>query len=132
MNFFARIGRALTKPLFEGAGGATGGGRWNACTVADLLGLPVVDGEGDVGELWKSSIPLSCLKFEQRAAIELDIVVQRNNENGDLVNAACQASSWGLRTPLLMAGAPSPKSNGPISASTRRRALLAKGIPQIA
>ncbi|RYX80787.1 phage portal protein [bacterium] len=99
MNFLARIGRALTRPIFSGYGGSSGNGQWNANTVAGLLGLPVVDAEGDVGELWKSSIPLSCLKWEQRASIELNIVVQTNDENGDWVNAPKHKALNLLRNP---------------------------------
>ena len=98
-NFLARVGSALTKPMFSGSGGSTGLGAWNSATVGALLGMPVVDSETSVGELWKSSIPLSCLKWEQRASIELECVVQTLDENGDWVNAPAHAAMKVLRQP---------------------------------
>ncbi len=99
MNFLARIGSALAKPVFSGGGGFSGLNNWNAATVGALLGMPVVDSETQVGELWKSSIPLSCLKWEQRASIELECVVQTLDENGDWVNAPKHAAMKLLRQP---------------------------------
>jgi HK97 family phage portal protein len=98
-NFLARIGRALTTPLFSGSGGASGLGGWNMRGLSALLGMPVIDPENEVGELWRSSIPFSCLKWEQRASIELGCVVQRNDANGEWVNDARHSALVVLRNP---------------------------------
>ncbi|RYG60348.1 hypothetical protein EON80_24820, partial [bacterium] len=66
-QFLQRVGQALTRPVFSGTGGASALGGWNSNAIGQLIGLEMVDADNAVGELWKSSIPLSCLKWEQRA-----------------------------------------------------------------
>lgn len=99
MDFLSRIGRALNRPLFSGSGGASGAGGWDWRRLGELLGMPVVDPETDCGEIWRSSIPFACLKFEQRASIELNCVIQKNDENGDWVNDARHPGLAIIRNP---------------------------------
>ncbi len=46
------------------------------------------DYKNEAGNLWESSIPLACLKWEQRATTEIEIVAQRRDESGDWANDA--------------------------------------------
>lgn len=76
MNFLQQIGKVLTKPVFSGYGGRGGWGH-------GLRGLGTFDYKREAGPLWESSIPLMCLKWEQRATAESELCVQKRDENGD-------------------------------------------------
>lgn len=76
-NFFARIGRKLTQPVFSGTGGRGGWG-W----FSDLF-RGEFDYRKEAGHLWESSIPLACLKWEQRATTEIEICAQQKDDSGD-------------------------------------------------
>lgn len=81
-QFFSRIGARLTQPVFSGTGGL-GGWRW----LSDLW-RNGFDYRREAGNLWESSIPLACLKWEQRASSEVEIVAQRRDASGDWVTDA--------------------------------------------
>ncbi len=81
MNFLQQIGRVLSKPVFSGYGGRGGwglNGRYPSGGAFDY--------KREAGPLWESSIPFMCLKWEQRATVEAEIVVQGRDENGDWKN----------------------------------------------
>jgi len=78
MNFLQQIGQLLKRPVHSGWGGRGGYGWMN--------GFPsngTFDYKAEAGNLWESSIPLMCLKFEQRASVEAEICVQGRDANGD-------------------------------------------------
>ena len=71
-----QIGAALTKPRYSGFNGRAGWGQ----TGFHRGGF---DYRREAGPLHESSIPLMCLKWEQRATIEAEICVQARGENND-------------------------------------------------
>lgn len=76
-NFLTRIGRRLTQPVFSGTGGQGGWGWFNSLFRGEF------DYRKEAGHLWESSIPLACLKWEQRATTEIEICAQLKDESGD-------------------------------------------------
>jgi HK97 family phage portal protein len=78
MKFLQQIGRLLKQPVHSGFGGRGGWG-W-------LSGFPsggAFDYKREAGPLWESSIPLMCLKWEQRATVEAELCIQRRDENNN-------------------------------------------------
>jgi HK97 family phage portal protein len=81
MKFLQQIGKALKQPVFSGYGGRGGWGMRSG-----LFSNGSFDYRREAGPLWESCIPFMCLRWEQRATIEAELVIQRRDENGDWKN----------------------------------------------
>jgi len=79
MNFLQRIGKILSRPEHDASGGLGGWG-WGSFWRGGY------SYKAEAGPLWESSIPLACLKWEQRASVEAEIITQRKNDKGKWEN----------------------------------------------
>ncbi len=78
-SFLRRIGEVLNRPVHSGMGGMGGWGNFG-------FSRGGYDYKAEAGPLYESSIPLACLKWEQRASIEAEVCAQKRNESGDWEN----------------------------------------------